>query len=344
MLENSREGNPDNILPPLPGQTVQRYLWNGFEFLKPEKNHCPAGWRIPVYTDILHLGRAMYDNVTEHNLWLHWLQPGVIAYYPTFDGHGPVVGPWPGREPKRFWQNNMPVWETRQLPRMVSYTWKQQDNISAFWTHQYITDVSMHCGIQNIPAINAMGHAYMARIPVTIQALPHRHWNRSCLSLASMIVEPYKGVSVWGMARELLQTYELVNKNTGAQAYARFNPPWGYNDEIVIRPFGSGRFWSAPYYDMPWRHPAGSTAFYNAAIRGIVRPSVNILTNRTTDSNHGYYLTKSNNRGKYEIEFYPGLLELSSSRFDSYHFDYIDQRGLGAYLENALPLRFVRAD
>lgn len=357
MLENSREGNPDNTLPPLPGQTAQRYLWNGFEFFKPEKNHCPPGWRIPVYTDILHLGRTMHDNVIERDLWLHWQQPGVLAYYPTFDAHGEVVGPWPGRESKRFWQNNMPVWETRQLPRMVSYTWKQQDNISAFWTHQMITDVSMHSGIQDIPAVSAMGHAYMARIPVATQPLPSYEYY-SCLSLASVIKEPdLRGQNVWIRARNLLQNYETVNKQTGEQLPMRnlgTNLSWlgPRGEEIAIRAkISSGSFFGAPYNDMPW-HLAAGNSFYIAAINGSQTfPYVNVLSSNGTDARYNYYITKEN-RGVRERNFYPGVSELireypyhmDKPYFRSYNFDVSNQQGLGAYLENSLPIRFVRTD
>lgn len=351
MLENSREGTPDNILPPLPGQSVQRYLWHGYSFSNDTKNGRPAGWRIPFYTDILHLGKTMYANATEKNIWLQWQkQPGVIAYYPTADANGDVVGPWPGRRAEHFYQNNMRAWETRRLPRMVSYTWKEQGSISAFWVHQPISDASMHSGVQTIPAASANGTAYMARIPVVTE--PISNPDQSCLQPATTIVEPnLRGRNVWERAHGLLQTYETVDATTGAQKPINNDYLW-QNFLVRMRPFNSGRYYQAPYNDMPWRQAAGS-AFYQAAINRVF-PFVNIFQVTHTSATYNYFLSKIDpGTGKYESDFYPGIKQLTNQY--PYHLDkpyflhslfnpFNGQQGLGAYLENRCPIRFVRAD
>ncbi|MGI6794979.1 hypothetical protein ACMYZ5_11840, partial [Bacteroides sp. KG68] len=340
-----REGTPDNILPALAGQSVQRYLWHGYNFLDDTKNGRPAGWRVPLYTDVLHLGKAMYANATENSIWQQWQkQPGVIAYYPTVDAYGDVVGPWPGRRAEHFYQNNMPAWETRQLPRMVSYTWKEQPNISAFWTHQYISDVSMHSGIQTIPAAGANGTAYMARIPVVTQTA---YSNYSALLLAQLIYEPnLRNRNVWVRAQNLLRDYQTVDAATGAQKPIDNSYLWK-NFLVRMTPHVSGSFWRAPYNDMPWLHAAGS-AFYNAAVDEVF-PLVRVLVNTREDINYAYFISKSHaGTGKKEYEFYPGIKELNDSNnphFQNYPFQPFDgQQGLGAYLENRCPIRFVRAD
>ncbi|WP_418987725.1 BACON domain-containing protein [Bacteroides heparinolyticus] len=351
MLENSREGTPDNILPALAGQSVQRYLWHGYNFFDDTKNGRPAGWRVPLYTDVLHLGKAMYANATENSIWQQWQkQPGVIAYYPTADAYGDVVGPWPGRRAEHFYQNNMPAWETRQLPRMVSYTWKEQGSISAFWVHQPISDVSMHSGVQTIPAASANGTAYMARIPVVTE--PISNPDQSCLRPATTIVEPnQRGRNVWERARGLLQTYETVDATTGAQR--SINNDYLWQDFLVrMRPFNSGKYFPAPYNDMPWRQAAGS-AFYQAAINSVF-PFVNIFQVTHTSATYNYFLSKTKlSTGEYESDFYPGIKQLTNQY--PYHLDkpyflhslfnpFNGQQGLGAYLENRCPIRFVRAD
>ncbi|WP_420187335.1 BACON domain-containing protein [Bacteroides pyogenes] len=352
MVENSREGTPDNILPPLPGKSTQRYLWNGYNFVEDAKNGRPAGWRVPLYTDVLHLGLTLYADATERGVWLDWQQPGVLAYCPVADPNGDVVGPWPGRDPIHFWQGNMPVWETRRLPRMASYTWQRHDDIPVFWAHQYITDVSLHAGIQSVYAADGkVGQAYMARMPVcTLLSSPP--YQGTVLSPAVLVYEPdQRGRNVWVRAQELLQTYETVNRNTGMQAVASFCKPWGCNNEIVMRPFYGGSFWRAPYDDMPWRTTAGA-AFFNAAVDRVF-PQVNVFNNNQTNPAWGYFLTKErfdSHGHKHERDFYPGLNRLvDSSVIPRFYSSYIytslfNRQGLGAYLQNECPIRFVRED
>ena len=293
------------------------------------------------------LGNGINTNEAERNIWLAWQkQPGVQAYYPTHDANGDVVGPWPDRQPLHFWQGYMPAWESRQLPRMVIYDWGERE-ISAFWAHQYITDPSVHNGVQVIPATWGTGHAYMARVPIVTQAQYSYQYN-SCLQLAQTIYEPNEcGRNVWERAYHLLSTYETVDKTTGAQKPISFDS-WWTNGDVVMRPQVHSRYFPAPYNDMPWKQPAGA-AYYNDAVRRVF-PSVRVLQAMQTDAGYGYFLTKRHPvTGSLEYEFYPGIKDLTENHFpnpnyQTYNFDILTKQGIGAYLENRCPIRFVRAD
>lgn len=109
MLENSREGTPDHTLSALPGGHP-RYLWNGINFASPEKIGLPAGWAAPTYTDVYNLRKATFPDGagTGRQLWLQWQKdPGVVAYFPTYDANGPLVQPSPDWD--RYYNGELPT-------------------------------------------------------------------------------------------------------------------------------------------------------------------------------------------------------------------------------------------
>lgn len=222
MLENSREGTPDHTLSALPGGHP-RYLWNGINFASPEKIGLPAGWAAPAYTDVYNLRKATFPDGagTGRQLWLQWQKdPGVVAYFPTYDANGPLVQPSPdwdryynGRTPDKFWPGDYQAWETRQLPRLASYIQKQQDHISAFWSHQWITDISMHSGALAIPAADGkVGTAYMARMPIVTK---DNGPINSIIQIATDLREPGTHATPYERAKDWLTIYWWVDPDTG---------------------------------------------------------------------------------------------------------------------------------
>ncbi len=342
MLENSREGTPDNILPPLPGKTEQRYLWSGDNFVIPSKTGIPATWRIPLYTDVHTLRLGLYNDAIAEKLLQKWSQPGVLAQFPTHDPHGEIVGPWPDRQPLHFYQGNMPVWETRQLPRFLSYAWIQQDNISAFWSHQFINNPALHTGVQGIQAADgSWGYFYLARMPIVIHNRRSDQYSSSLGHASNIALRPLG--NVWGRVKDLLKIHETVRSDNGAQvplSNGISGLDW-INGLVVMKPLNSGRYWDAPYYDMPWRQTAG-TAFYNAALL-VVSPPLSLFTSSVQYARPPK--VPSTNEG--EFQSYPGVTDFNSApttRMLSVNPDLVSRTGLYAYLGNRLPLRFVRND
>ena len=342
MLENSREGTPDHTLSALPGGHP-RYLWNGINFASPEKIGLPAGWAAPTYTDVYNLRKATFPDGagTGRQLWLQWQKdPGVVAYFPTYDANGPLVQPSPdwdryynGRTPDKFWPGDSQAWETRQLPRLASYIQKQQDHISAFWSHQWITDISMHSGALAIPAADGkVGTAYMARMPIVTK---DNGPINSIIQIATDLREPGTHATPYERAKDWLTIYWWVDPDTGQNWSHGYGGRWGKKG--LLRKASGSRGWFGPY-DMPWR--LTQSQFYTTMLERDGYMSANLLRGG------GYYYKAKRIGGKDEYEFYPGAKELITydpslpTGYFNMYFPHLS--GLGAYLENLLPLRFVR--
>ncbi|MGR4855343.1 BACON domain-containing protein [Bacteroides sp. 272] len=354
MLENSREGTPDRILPALPGRPHQRYLWNGFSFASPEKIGLPAGWAGPTYTDVYNLRADTYPDGTGSGigttkwLWLQWQKdPGVVSYHPTFDGNGPLVEPssyWAsigGRTPDKFWPGDYHEWEYRRLPRLLSYIQKQQDDISAFWSHQWITDINWHSGVQTIPAADGKeAHAYMARMPIVTVNVGIPNPSRCCIQIATTLREPGTHISAVDRAEEWLTNHWWVNPATGENWSHGYDGLW---EKGKLRKASGHAGWFGPD-DMPWR--VDPSRFYTLMLAGDRATYANLFT-----GGGYYYKTRKSSSYPfmYEKDFYPGANELSTYSSTGlpntyYWLDFVTQTGLGAYLENLLPVRFVRRD
>lgn len=354
MLENSREGTPDHILPALPGRPYRRYLWNAFNYASPAKIGLPTGWAGPTYTDVYNLKKATFpdgtgsDIGTEKWLWLQWQKdPGVVSYHPTFDGNGPLVEPAPewanygGRTPDKFWPGDYQAWEYRRLPRLVSYIQKQQDNISAFWSHQWITNASWDSGIHEIPAANGQkAHAYMARMPIVTVNVGIPNPYQCCIYIATDLREPGTHANPYERAKDWMTIYWWVNPSTGENWSWGPNGPWG--SKGLLRKATSHAGWFGPK-DMPWR--LTPSQFYNTMLERDSNVYADLL-----GGGQFYYKTKQSSSYpySYERDFYPGAKELST--YDpalptsTYNMIISTQSGLGAYMENLLPVRFVRRD
>ncbi|MGI6816567.1 hypothetical protein ACMYZ4_11280, partial [Bacteroides sp. KG122] len=345
---NSREGTPDRILPALPGRPHQRYLWNGFSFASPEKIGLPAGWAGPTYTDVYNLRADTYPDGTGSGigttkwLWLQWQKdPGVVSYHPTFDENGLLIEPpsyWAsigGRTPDKFWPGDYHEWEYRRLPRLLSYIQKQQDDISAFWSHQWITDINWHSSVQTIPAADGKeAHAYMARMPIVTVNVGIPNPDQCCIRIAPTIGEPETHVR--DRAKDWLTSYWWVNPTTGENWSYGYDRYWG-GIKGKLRKASGHLGWHGPS-DMPWR--INSSRFYEEMVR--YAPNVHLFTGG------GYYYKTKQSSSQYERDFYPGANELltryPSRWYLEYGMSFYEQTGLGAYLENLLPVRFVRRD
>jgi hypothetical protein len=102
------------------------------------------------------------------------------------------------------------------VPRLFSYIQKQQDDISAFWSHQWITDINWHSGVQTIPAANGQkAHAYMGCMPVvTVNVgIPNPH--QCCIQIATTLREPGTHKSAYERAKDWMTSYWWVNPATG---------------------------------------------------------------------------------------------------------------------------------
>ncbi|MCE9108428.1 BACON domain-containing protein [Bacteroides pyogenes] len=351
MLENSREGTADAELPPLPGRTHKRYLWNGWNAVRRDKAGFPAGWDIPTYMDVYNLRKTTFSDGTgtgigtEKWFWLQWQKdPGVLSYHPAFDGNGPVVNPSPdwssigGRTSDKFWPGDYQNWEYRRLPRLASYIRKQQDNISAFWSYQNCTNPSMNSGVQEIPAANGQKmHAHVGRMPiVTVNiGIPNKY--QSCIHIATTLREPGTHMNAYDRASDWLTLHWWVNPDTGDNWSWGYNGPWGKKG--LLRKATSSHGWFGPS-DMPWR--LTSSHFYDVMIERDGATSADLFV-----GGQHYYKPK-NSGSTYEYNFYPGANELfdynPSLPGANYNLDFKNQTGLGAYMENLLPLRFVRRD
>ncbi|MGI6794277.1 hypothetical protein ACMYZ5_08145, partial [Bacteroides sp. KG68] len=349
-----REGTPDRILPALPGRPHQRYLWNGFSFASPEKIGLPAGWAGPTYTDVYNLRADTYPDGTGSGigttkwLWLQWQKdPGVVSYHPTFDGNGPLVEPssyWAsigGRTPDKFWPGDYHEWEYRRLPRLLSYIQKQQDDISAFWSHQWITDINWHSGVQTIPAADGKeAHAYMARMPIVTVNVGIPNPSRCCIQIATTLREPGTHISAVDRAEEWLTNHWWVNPATGENWSHGYDGLW---EKGKLRKASGHAGWFGPD-DMPWR--VDPSRFYTLMLAGDRATYADLFT-----GGGYYYKTRKSSSYPfmYEKDFYPGANELSTYSSTGlpntyYWLDFVTQTGLGAYLENLLPVRFVRRD
>ena len=351
MLENSREGTADAELPPLPGRTHKRYLWNGWNAVRRDKAGFPAGWDIPTYMDVYNLRKTTFSDGTgtgigtEKWFWLQWQKdPGVLSYHPAFDGNGPVVNPSPdwssigGRTSDKFWPGDYQNWEYRRLPRLASYIRKQQDNISAFWSYQNCTNPSMNSGVQEIPAANGQKmHAHVGRMPiVTVNiGIPNKY--QSCIHIATTLREPGTHMNAYERASDWLTLHWWVNPDTGDNWSWGYNGPWGKKG--LLRKATSSHGWFGPS-DMPWR--LTSSHFYDVMIERDGATFADLFV-----GGQHYYKPK-NSGSTYEYNFYPGANELfdynPSLPGANYNLDFKNQTGLGAYMENLLPLRFVRRD
>ena len=353
MLENSREGTPDHILPPLPGRPHQRYLWNAWGYQDAVKVGLPAGWAGPTYTDVYNLKKATFPDGTGSGigtskwLWLQWQNdPGVVSYHPTFDGNGPLVEPPPywasigGRTPDKFWPGDYQNWEYRRVPRLLSYIQKQQDNISAFWSHQWITDAGWDSGVHEIPAANGQkAHAYMGRMPVvTVDVgIPNPH--QCCIQIAPDLREPGTHKSAYERAKDCMTIYWWVDPATGENWSHGYD---FYGTKGKLRKASGHVGWFGPY-DMPWRFDPSE--FYTTMLTRDGATYADLFTGGSY-----YYKTRQSSSYPYtyEKDFYPGANELSTRSTElprsNYWLDFETQTGLGAYMENLLPVRFVRRD
>ena len=302
-----------------------------------------GGWAAPTYTDVYNLRKATFPDGagTGRQLWLQWQKdPGVVAYFPTYDANGPLVQPSPdwdryynGRTPDKFWPGDYQAWETRQLPRLASYIQKQQDHISAFWSHQWITDISMHSGALAIPAADGkVGTAYMARMPIVTK---DNGPINSIIQIATDLREPGTHATPYERAKDWLTIYWWVDPDTGQNWSHGYGGRWGKKG--LLRKASGSRGWFGPY-DMPWR--LTQSQFYTTMLERDGYMSANLLRGG------GYYYKAKRIGGKDEYEFYPGAKELITydpslpTGYFNMYFPHLS--GLGAYLENLLPLRFVR--